>query len=242
MSPTVVPLDPALHAQHAGDGKPADVGVEHADRQPPLRQHDGEVGGDRRLADPALPEAMATIRAVVGMSVFSAFSRAFHRAWAMRLLFCSTVISPKWTRTSATSGRLATRSFTSFIIWARSGQPTGRGQGDGDVHVAALAVDVDAVDHAQVDHVVAQLGVDHPPQGVADGLIGEKDESGRARFAPLEKPIGPGRLKIVSMGSIEGAGEDQAIMWRGFMLNRAVQHFLEDVRWGDLHCRRGGGR
>lgn len=23
-------------------------------------------------------------------------------------------------------------------------------------------------------------------------------------------------------------------MWRGLMLNRAVQHFLEDVRWGDL--------
>ena len=165
-------FDPALDAQHAGNIKPADVGVEHANRQPPLRQHDGEVGGDRRLADPALPEAMATVRAVVGMSVFSAFSRAFHRTWAMRLLFCSTVISPKWTRTSATSGRLATRSFTSFIIWARSGQPTGRGQGDGDVHVAALAVDVDAVDHAQVDHVVAQLGVDHPPQGVPDGLIG----------------------------------------------------------------------
>ena len=39
----------------------------------------------------------------------------------------------------------------------------------------------------------------------------------------------------MSMGSIEGTGEDQAIMWRGFMLNRAVQHFLEDVAWGDMH-------
>jgi len=44
-----------------------------------------------------------------------------------------------------------------------------------------------------------------------------------------------GLLKVVSMGSIEGTGEDQAIMWRGFMLNRAVQHFLEDVAWGDMH-------
>ena len=25
----------------------------------------------------------------------------------------------------------------------------------------------------------------------------------------------------------------RALMWRGLMLNRAVQHFLEDVRWGD---------
>ena len=28
--------------------------------------------------------------------------------------------------------------------------------------------------------------------------------------------------------------EESALMWRGLMLNRAVQHFLEDVRWGDL--------
>ena len=35
------------------------------------------------------------------------------------------------------------------------------------------------------------------------------------------------------MGLIGGA-EDQAIMWRGLILNRPSQHFLEDVRWGDL--------
>ena len=40
--------------------------------------------------------------------------------------------------------------------------------------------------------------------------------------------------KVLSMGLIGGAAEDQAIMWRGLILNRAVQHFLEDVRWGDL--------
>jgi ATP-binding protein involved in chromosome partitioning len=70
--------------------------------------------------------------------------------------------------------------------------------------------------------------------GVEGRVQGVKDEAGRARFAPLEKPVGPGLLKVVSMGSIEGTGEDQAIMWRGFMLNRAVQHFLEDVAWGDM--------
>ena len=30
------------------------------------------------------------------------------------------------------------------------------------------------------------------------------------------------------------ADEESAIMWRGLILNRAVQQFLEDVRWGDL--------
>lgn len=64
-----------------------------------------------------------------------------------------------------------------------------------------------------------------------------KDEvTGKPRITPLHKPVGDrgGLLKVVSMGSIEGAEEDQAIMLRGLMLNRAVQHFLEDVRWGDL--------
>ncbi|MEO7837199.1 MAG: P-loop NTPase, partial [Acidimicrobiales bacterium] len=54
------------------------------------------------------------------------------------------------------------------------------------------------------------------------------------KIVPLERCIGPGRLKVVSMGSIEGTAEDQAVMLRGFMLNRAVQHFLEDVRWGEM--------
>ena len=30
------------------------------------------------------------------------------------------------------------------------------------------------------------------------------------------------------------SGEEEAIMWRGLMLNRAVQHFVEDATWGDL--------
>jgi len=54
------------------------------------------------------------------------------------------------------------------------------------------------------------------------------------KMVPIERPVGPGLLKVLSMGLIGGAAEDQAIMWRGLILNRAVQHFLEDVRWGGL--------
>ncbi len=36
------------------------------------------------------------------------------------------------------------------------------------------------------------------------------------------------------MGMIEGSNEQEAVMLRGLMLNRALQHFLEDVRWGDM--------
>ncbi|MBW3556676.1 MAG: Mrp/NBP35 family ATP-binding protein [Actinobacteria bacterium] len=71
--------------------------------------------------------------------------------------------------------------------------------------------------------------------GLAGRVDAAKDEGGRLRITPLEKRVAPdGLLKVVSMGSIEGAEEDQAIMLRGLMLNRALQHFLEDVRWGAL--------
>jgi ATP-binding protein involved in chromosome partitioning len=63
------------------------------------------------------------------------------------------------------------------------------------------------------------------------GMQGELTAEGK-KIVPLEKPVGPGLLKVVSMGFL--ADEDSAIMWRGLILNRAVQQFLEDVRWGEL--------
>ncbi len=50
-----------------------------------------------------------------------------------------------------------------------------------------------------------------------------------SKMLPISKPIGPGRIKVISMGFL--ASEDSAIMWRGLLLNRAVQQFLEDVNW-----------
>ena len=58
------------------------------------------------------------------------------------------------------------------------------------------------------------------------------EEGDRPRIEPRTKKVGPGLIKVVSMGFL--SPEDEAIMWRGLMLNRGVQHFLEDVAWGDL--------
>ncbi len=52
------------------------------------------------------------------------------------------------------------------------------------------------------------------------------------KMVPLTRAVGDGVLRVVSMGFL--SGEESAIMWRGLVLNRAVQHFLEDVHWGDL--------
>ncbi|MDH3753526.1 MAG: Mrp/NBP35 family ATP-binding protein [Acidimicrobiia bacterium] len=71
--------------------------------------------------------------------------------------------------------------------------------------------------------VPRMLGV----EGRLEGSPGEK------KILPNEVEIGDGRLKVVSMGFLVDH-EESALMWRGLMLNRAVQHFLEDVRWGDM--------
>jgi ATP-binding protein involved in chromosome partitioning len=57
-------------------------------------------------------------------------------------------------------------------------------------------------------------------------------EARETKMIPLRKQVGSGVLEVISMGFL--ASEDSAIMWRGLLLSRAVQHFLEDVRWGPL--------
>ncbi len=68
--------------------------------------------------------------------------------------------------------------------------------------------------------------------GVEGRLSGSETGDG-AKIAPNQRRIGKGRVKVVSMGFLVDQ-EDTALMWRGLILNRAVQHFLEDVRWGDM--------
>ena len=66
--------------------------------------------------------------------------------------------------------------------------------------------------------------------GVEGRLAGAEDEK---KIAPNEKQVGDGTLEVVSMGFLVDR-EETALMWRGLILNRAVQHFLEDVRWGPV--------
>jgi len=66
--------------------------------------------------------------------------------------------------------------------------------------------------------------------GVEGRLEGNPEEG---KISPNEKKVGSGLLKIVSMGFLVDS-EESALMWRGLILNRAVQHFCQDVAWGDL--------
>ena len=65
-----------------------------------------------------------------------------------------------------------------------------------------------------------------------EGRLGSVNHDGKAYIAPQERKVGPGVLRVVSMGLLVD-DEETALMWRGLMLNRGVQHFLQDVWWGD---------
>ncbi len=60
---------------------------------------------------------------------------------------------------------------------------------------------------------------------------GRKPEgSNKPLLVPSQKILGAGSIDLVSMGLLAD-DESNALMWRGLMLNRAVQHFCEDVDW-----------
>ena len=59
------------------------------------------------------------------------------------------------------------------------------------------------------------LGVTHPPALIDDVIV----------------PPGAYGVRLVSMGFF--AREDQAVVWRGPMLHKALEQFLTDVHWGN---------
>jgi ATP-binding protein involved in chromosome partitioning len=65
-----------------------------------------------------------------------------------------------------------------------------------------------------------------------EGRLQAKATDERAAIVPHSIDVGAGRLDVVSMGLLV-ENEESALLWRGLMLNRAVQHFLEDVAWSD---------
>jgi ATP-binding protein involved in chromosome partitioning len=49
---------------------------------------------------------------------------------------------------------------------------------------------------------------------------------------PMNVDVGDGSLAVLSMGLL--APEEQALLWRGLIVQRAVQQFIEDAHWGDV--------
>ncbi len=69
--------------------------------------------------------------------------------------------------------------------------------------------------------------------GLGDERLEATGDKSNFKISPHRVALGKGEIKIVSMGML-GTEEGQAIMWRGLILSRALQHFLEDVDWSGL--------
>lgn len=65
-----------------------------------------------------------------------------------------------------------------------------------------------------------------------EGRLAGIERDGNKLMVPHERKVGEGRLRVISMGFLV-EDEETALMWRGLMLNRGVQHFLQDVDWGE---------
>ena len=107
--------------------------------------------------------------------------------------------------------------------------------GKGGVGKSSVTVNI-ATGLAQKGFVVGVMDADIwgysvPRMLDVEGRLGGNPEEGK--ISPNEKKVGAGLLKIVSMGFLVDS-EESALMWRGLILNRAVQHFCQDVAWGDL--------
>ena len=70
--------------------------------------------------------------------------------------------------------------------------------------------------------------------GIPDRLQAERiDGHDKPMIIPNERRVGNGLLKVVSTGMLV-EDEGTALMWRGLMLTKAVEQFLNDVHWGEL--------
>jgi len=111
--------------------------------------------------------------------------------------------------------------------------------GKGGVGKSSVTANL-AVALASHGHVVGVLDADiwgfSIPRmlGMSDRLEARRvDGVDKPRIIPNERTVGSGLLKVVSTGMLV-EDEGTALMWRGLMLTKAVEQFLNDVHWGDL--------
>ena len=106
------------------------------------------------------------------------------------------------------------------------------GSGKGGVGKSSVTVNL-AVALAMRGHRVGIIDADISGFSVprllgASGPVEARD----GRMLPVEVDVAGVTLRVLSMGFL--AEEDRAVMWRGLLLARALQQFIEDADWSGI--------
>jgi ATP-binding protein involved in chromosome partitioning len=105
------------------------------------------------------------------------------------------------------------------------------GSGKGGVGKSSVAVNV-AVSIARMGFSVGLLDADIWGFSVPR-MLGVEERLEASESTKLIEPIEVHGVKVVSTGLIVES-EETALMWRGLMLSKALEQFLQQVNWGDL--------
>jgi hypothetical protein len=199
----VAGLDVPLHAEEPGHREPPDVGVEHADGQPPAGEGHGQVDGDRALADAALARRDGDDAGGVGDGgdrrvLTRPQARPLHHEPLLAGVHDAgghgDVLDP---------GQGTDMDLDVPLDLGPQGA-AGHGQGDPDVDPAVRHPH--RGHHAQVDDVRAEFGVHHVAQGVPDGVLGGCAPVGVGCVAPGHcRNCSGGRCPTHRSGVPEGA-------------------------------------
>ncbi len=179
-------LDAPGHAEQTRDREAPDVGVQHAHLEAPPGEGHRQVDRDRGLPDAALARGdgqdtrggrhRGRRRALAGLQAGPGHDRGPGR--------CVHLGRAHLDGSHAVHGGEAGHHVMLQLVAERTG-----GDGEGHLgHDGAVRRDGDRRHHAEVDHVVAQLGVDDGPEGLAQLRLLGAGHSGRAGPAALVRP------------------------------------------------------
>ena len=190
-----------LDAEHARDRPAVDVGVDEADLVPEVAQREREIDRERRLADAALAGGDGDhAGALVDREALASQASRRPSGASRGTRAAASSMCEKRTSTRVDAGdarRRAWRHLALEVLLQRA---------PGTVRMISTSMsppsDRDLAEHAELDDVAAQLGIDDTAHGLADRVLGRGAHRRHRIGAPeaIRRPAGGRRARRAASG------------------------------------------